>query len=256
MRYYEEKDERRGRTWGAVAVALYLLLCVGVMFITHTVTLPEPEMGILVDFGSSDSGEGDVDLAAGEIDQRPATPQNPDEPILTTDDPDAPEIVAEQQQPAPQPATPSPPTPPAPDPAPARQVDRRALFPGRTEGSAATSQGTAGGSGNQGTQEGAPGGSDSAGGSASSGFSLAGRYLVGNLPRPAYNVEVEGRVVIRITVNAEGTVTGAVYEQAGSTTNHGELVSAARAAALRARFSPEETGSVQTGTITYIFKLN
>jgi TonB family protein len=79
---------------------------------------------------------------------------------------------------------------------------------------------------------------------------------VGNLPRPAYNVEVEGRVVIRITVNAAGAVTGAVYEQAGSTTNHGDLVSAARTAALRARFTPDETAEVQTGTITYIFRLN
>jgi TonB family protein len=253
MRYYEEKDERRGRVWGIIFVLLYLLLCVGVMFITHTITLPEPEMGILVDFGTSDTGTGEVDMAAGEADVRPATPQPaPDEPILTTDDPEAPEIVTEQQ-PRPQPATP---TPPAPDPAPAREVDRRALFPGRTEGSTATSQGANPGAGNQGTQEGTPEGSETSGGSGSSGYSLAGRYMVGNLPRPAYDVEVEGRVVIRITVNAEGNVTGAVYEQAGSTTNHGVLVAAARAAALRAKFTPDETAEVQSGTITYHFKLN
>jgi TonB family protein len=250
MQYYEQ-NERRGRVWGIIGVALYLALCVGVMFVTHTIALPEPEQGILIDFGTGDTGIGDDDLAAGEIDTRPAVPPQPDpstEPIMTTDDPEAPEIVAEDQ-------VPTPPAPPAPEPVPVREVDRRALFPGRTEGSAATSQGSAGGEGNQGAQEGSPGGSDTAGGEGSSGFSLAGRYMVGNLPRPAYNVEEEGRVVIRITVNAEGTVTGAVYEQAGSTTNHGELVTAARNAALRARFTPSEA-TVQTGTITYIFRLN
>lgn len=251
MNYYEQ-DDRRGRMWGAIAVALYAAVCVAVMFVGYTISLPEPEMGILVDFGTGDTGLGEVDLATGEVDTHPVAPQQPerpDEPIMTTDDEEAPAVVPETT-----PAT-QPPAPAA-EQTPAREVDRRALFPGRTEGSAATSQGSAGGEGNQGTQEGAPGGSDNTGGSASSGFSLAGRYLVGNLPRPAYNVEVEGRVVVRITVNAEGTVTGAVYEQAGSTTNHGELVGAALAAARRARFTPDETAEVQTGTITYIFRLN
>lgn len=250
MHYYEQND-RRGRIWGIAGVVLYIALCVGVMFITHTIRLPEPETGILVDFGTGDTGLGDADLAAGDVDVRPAAtePQpTPSEPVMTSEEPEAPEMAPEQR---PQ----TPPQAPAPEPVPVREVDRRALFPGRTEGSDAPSQGTAGGEGNQGTQEGAPGGSDSAGGSGSTGFSLAGRYLVGNLPRPAYNVEEEGRVVIRITVNAAGTVTGAVYEQAGSTTNHGELVSAARSAALRARFTPGEA-EVQTGTITYIFRLN
>ncbi len=251
MQYYEQND-RRSRRWAAAGVALYLLLCVGVMFVTHTIALPQPELGIIVDFGASDTGLGEIDPDMGDVDVRPAAPRVPPStqpPVITTDDPEA-EITVPDPEPTPRPV------PPAPEPVPARQPDRRALFPGRTEGSDATSQGTTGGEGNQGTQEGSPGGSDSEGGSGSSGFSLAGRYLVGNLPRPAYNVEVEGRVVIRITVNAAGAVTGAVYEQAGSTTNHGELVSAARTAALKAKFTPDEAADVQTGTITYIFRLN
>ncbi len=251
MNYYEQ-DDRRGRRWAAAGVALYLALCVGVMFVTHTIEFPQPELGLLIDFGSGDVGLGDFDPDVGDVDVRPASPPAPpttQPPVITSDDPTV-DVTVPDPEPTPQPV------PPAPTPAPARQPDRRALFPGRTEGSGATSQGTTGGEGNQGAQDGSPGGSDSEGGSGSSGFSLAGRYLVGNLPRPAYNVEVEGRVVIRITVNAAGAVTGAVYEQAGSTTNHGELVSAARAAALRARFTPDETAEVQTGTITYIFRLN
>jgi TonB family protein len=88
------------------------------------------------------------------------------------------------------------------------------------------------------------------------GFSLAGRTVVGSWPRPAYDVEVEGRVVISITVNAAGAVTGAAYQTMGSTTNNATLREAARAAALRARFTPSEGNEVQTGTITYIFRLD
>jgi TonB family protein len=248
MNYYEQND-RRGRMWGAAGVVLYVALCVGVMFVTYTIALPEPEMGIVVDFGTGDTGFGDDDPAAGDTDVRPASPEAqpaPSEPVMTAEEPDAPEITPEER-----PQT----RPAAPVPEPVREVDRRALFPGRTEGSASTSQGSAGGEGNQGTQEGSPGGSDTAGGSGSEGFSLAGRHMVGNFPRPAYSVEQEGRVVIRITVNSQGVVTSATYEQAGSTTNHGALVSAARAAALKARFTASEA-EVQTGTITYIFRLN
>lgn len=237
--------------WGIIGVVFYIALCVGVMFITHTIVLPAPEAGILVDFGTSDTGFGDEDPAAGDVDVSPATPEaqpSADDPVMTVDDPEAPPVAVEDRPVTPAVATPT-------EEVPVREVNQRALFPGRTDGSDATSQGTGGGEGNQGAQEGAPGGSDSAGGSGSSGVSLDGRYLVGNLPRPAYDIEEEGRVVIRIAVNSAGTVTSAVYEQEGSTTNHGELVAAARNAALRARFTPGEA-EVQTGTITYIFRLN
>ena len=250
MNYYEQ-DDRKGRLWGIIGVALYIALCVGLMFVTYRISLPEPSLGILVDFGTGDTGSGDTDLPTSQLDARPVSPQRQNrsaEPVMTTDDPTAPAIV-EEQRPVTQPARPVEET------VPQREVNQRALFPGRTEGSTAASQGTAGGAGNQGSEEGSPGGSDSGGGSGSSGFSLSGRYLVGNLPRPAYTANEQGRVVIRITVDREGKVSSAVYEQSGSTTNHGELVSAARTAAMRARFTPSEN-DIQTGTITYIFKLN
>ncbi len=251
MNYYEQ-DDRDGRRWGIIGLILYAALCVGLMFVTYRITLPSPSLGILVDFGTTDTGFGDIDLPNSEVDTRPAAPQRQSsapEPVMTTNDPTAPAVVT-----APRPQTQT--TRPVEEPTPQqREVNQRAMFPGRTEGSSAASQGTAGGEGNQGSPEGGPNGGDSGGGSGSSGFSLSGRYLVGNLPRPAYNANEQGRVVIRITVDREGKVTSAIYEQAGSTTNHGDLVSAARAAASRARFTPSES-DIQTGTITYIFKLN
>lgn len=84
---------------------------------------------------------------------------------------------------------------------------------------------------------------------------LQGRGLVGDLPRPSYPGGKSGKVVIRVTVDARGRVTGASYEPVGSTTDAPELVAAARQAALKARFT-ESRATVQGGTITYVFKLN
>ncbi len=84
---------------------------------------------------------------------------------------------------------------------------------------------------------------------------LQGRGLVGDLPRPSYPGGKSGKVVIRVTVDARGYVTGASYEPVGSTTDASELIEAARAAALKARFT-ESRATVQGGTITYVFRLN
>ena len=84
---------------------------------------------------------------------------------------------------------------------------------------------------------------------------LQGRGLVGDLPRPSYPGGKGGKVVIRVTVDARGHVTSASYEPVGSTTDASGLVEAARAAALKARFT-ESRAAVQGGTITYVFKLN
>ena len=86
-------------------------------------------------------------------------------------------------------------------------------------------------------------------------YSLAGRSLVGKLPLPARDYNSEGIVVINISVNKEGKVVNA---SVGRGTNTGEnyLLQSAKAAALKAQFSPTDKPTLQMGTITYIFKLN
>lgn len=83
---------------------------------------------------------------------------------------------------------------------------------------------------------------------------LQGRGLVGDLPRPAYPGAKSGKILIRVTVNARGEVTNAVFEPLGSTQSDTELVAAALTAARKARFT-ESRASVQGGTITYIFRM-
>lgn len=247
--------DREGKLWGGMATLVYMLLLISTIFIPYVFTPPEPvrELGVLVDFGIGDTGWGDEDLAPAIIGRAArAAAQTAAErggDVFTADDPES-EAVVRQADPNARPSDRD-----VVETEPAREVNRRALFPGMTEGSTATSQGEAGGEGNQGVPGGSPGGVQGAGGgTGSSGFSLAGRSLVGSLPRPAYDSNDEGRVVIRITVDRSGRVINAIYEQAGSTTNTRALVDAARAAALKARFSDSDS-DIQTGTITYIFLL-
>ena len=83
---------------------------------------------------------------------------------------------------------------------------------------------------------------------------LQGRGLREDLPRPAYPGTKSGKVLIRVTVNAEGRVTGATFEPKGSTTSDAQMVDAAIEAARKARFT-ESAAVVQGGTITYVFRL-
>uniref|UniRef100_UPI0027D96D42 TonB family protein n=1 Tax=uncultured Alistipes sp. TaxID=538949 RepID=UPI0027D96D42 len=83
---------------------------------------------------------------------------------------------------------------------------------------------------------------------------LKGRGLAGALPKPSYPGSKSGKIVVRVTVDASGKVTGAAYEPKGSTESDAELVAAAIEAARKARFT-ESRATVQGGTITYIFRM-
>ena len=86
-------------------------------------------------------------------------------------------------------------------------------------------------------------------------FDLNGRSLgPGGLPRPVYNVQEEGRVVVTITVNPAGQVIHTSINKRTNTAN-AALRKAAEDAARKARFNTVSGVNNQTGTITYYFKL-
>lgn len=86
-------------------------------------------------------------------------------------------------------------------------------------------------------------------------FDLGGRSIgEGGLPRPVYNVQEEGRVVVSITVNPAGHVIATSINRQTNTVNTA-LRKAAEDAAKRARFNVVEGVNNQTGTITYYFNL-
>src|SRR5690606_19663311 len=122
------------------------------------------------------------------------------------------------------------------------------------------SAGDTGGSGTQGALTGDPNATNSTGtglGNKGVEYSLKGRNHIGNLPKPVYNVQESGRVVVRIVVDREGRVTHAEHRLQGSTTTSSALINAAIDAARKTRFNsdPNATPS-QEGTITYVFDLN
>lgn len=86
-------------------------------------------------------------------------------------------------------------------------------------------------------------------------FDLQGRELgEEGLPRPAYNTQDEGRVVVTITVNPKGEVIGTQINKR-TNTNNPLLRKAALDAARKARFNSIDGIENQTGTIIYYFKL-
>lgn len=86
-------------------------------------------------------------------------------------------------------------------------------------------------------------------------FDLNGRTLgKGGLPRPEYNVQDEGRVVVNITVNPDGKVVQTSVNPRTNTAN-AALRRAALNAAAQAEFNSVEGVNNQMGTITYYFKL-
>ncbi|WP_303012121.1 TonB family protein [uncultured Bacteroides sp.] len=118
------------------------------------------------------------------------------------------------------------------------------------------SKGTsAGGTGTEGSKEGNSSSGIKKGTGGYGTFELGGRSLgTGSLPKPAYNVQEEGRVVVNITVNPAGQVVATSINPQTNTVNS-VLRKAAEDAARKARFNTVEGVTNQTGTITYYFNL-
>ena len=85
---------------------------------------------------------------------------------------------------------------------------------------------------------------------------VKGRSVLGSLPKPSYDSQMEGTVVVQVKVDQYGTVTEAIPGAEGTTVTDKTLWNAARNAALKAHFNQSANApALQTGTITYIFKL-
>lgn len=253
---------------------------------------PEMEEGILVNFGTDETGLGMIEPSAPPQ-QEEATPPPPaaspkvqaDEPLLTQNDEEAPEvkkvdpeaekkrlekleadrrlreqieaerkrkeqeelerkrIEAEQK----------------------RQADimnrtRDALANSKNAGTTSKSEGEAGGTGNQGVPTGSVDSKNrgEGGGFGNQGnisYDLGGRGFQ-SLPKPAYEYQEEGKVVVEVSVDRSGKVTQAIPGIKGSTTLNEYLLRVAKEAALKARFDPKsDVPVIQKGTITYNFIL-
>lgn len=143
---------------------------------------------------------------------------------------------------------------------------KNALANSKNSGTSSTSEGIAGGTGNQGDPRGSidskvrgeGGGLGTSGtGTGSKGISyqLEGRAFQ-KLPSPRYDYQEGGRVVVEVSVDRSGKVIQAIPGIKGSTTLNDYLLKAAKDAAMQASFNAKpDAPAIQKGTIIYNFVL-
>jgi len=281
----------RGKGLAGTAV-IHLVLFVLLILVSFSVQPPpEVEEGILVNFGTDETGLGMIEPSppAVQAETSPPPPSNlvkkaDEEPLLTQNDEEAPEvkkidpeaekkriekveadrkkreeleaerirkkqeederkrIEAEQQ----------------------RQADimnktKNALANSKNAGTNSTSEGIAGGTGNQGDPRGSVDsnvrGEGSGLGDKGISYELQGRGSQ-KLPKPKYDYQGEGKVVVEVSVDRSGKVIQAVPGIKGSTTLDEYLLKVAKDAAMEASFDKKDDAPIfQKGKITYIFIL-
>lgn len=262
MYYYAPDENRKGKLSGLAASVCFLVLFLSISFLVSFRIDYEPRSeGILVDFGDDSEGSGEDNVALAQLEEPFSSTAAASEEYMTQETEEAPAlpdssgerspdsrnagIDANRDQPNPSETQ-------------VREVNRRALFPGRSTASDAVAQGASGDTkGNAGREEGGDG-SQAAQGTGTEGisFDLSGRRPIGSLPRPGYDSnDAQGIVIIEITVDSRGRVQTAAFRPHGSTTQDTRLLEAALKAARQAKFTPSESDALQTGSITYVFRL-
>jgi hypothetical protein len=128
---------------------------------------------------------------------------------------------------------------------------------GGTAGATGSGQGSTSGGGDQGAPNGS-GDGNGTGGSGNSGNYQLGTRSALERPKPRYDCEGEGIVVVKVYVDRSGTVTRADGQgQKGSTTSEECLIRRAQEAALKTRWQGDPSAlELQVGSIRYSFQRN
>jgi len=251
----KKEKQNRGILFTIVfhAIALIILIFSG---FTTPLPLPEEE-GVMIDFGDSETGLGQVEPEQSKNTIEPVTPVAQEESNMTQDYEES--ALAPPEKKVTKEVVKKDVKEEIEEPKEERVVDPLALYNNNSENSnSSKSEGVAGGEGNQGKADGDPNSNQYTGngkGSGGIGYSLNGRKPKG-LPKPAYTSNEQGIVVVKIVVDRNGRVTAAIPGVKGSTTLDTALLEAAKQAALNTKFDKNEKApSKQTGTITYHFVL-
>lgn len=239
-----------------ITIAVHVLILLLLIFLGFRYQAPEEESGVLLMVGEVELSSGNDHVASAEAPtpqttptppappSTPSTPTTPTPPLITSTD-DAPVLSEEEkaEEEAKRKAA---------EEAEAKRKAAQNLVSGafgKNSGTATTgsgAQGSPNGNSAVGASHGSPGYGQ---------YDLGGRGIVGSLPRPSFDVNASGKVVVKITVNAQGQVIGEEITTGTNTTNQ-VLRKAALEAARKARFSVAEGAGNQQGTITYLFDSN
>ena len=258
LRSRQTEDKRARWTGLAATVAVHVLalvfcLTAGLKYLDP----PPPETSFLIDF-EEELFEPETPVPTKVGRQPQAEETDPEKPVELVQKAESPHV---NDRPNKTPATkenghgdvevPTPPRQEEP------KLDPRATFPGMSQQDDKATAPHAGSEAAEGFKAGQPDGNTKEGrtqGSANA--HLQGRNVVGTISKPVYNAQLEGTVVVQVKVNQYGEVTEAVPGVEGTTVTDKGLWNAARAAAMKTKFNMKaDAPVVQTGTITYIFKL-
>ena len=258
-----------------ITVILHVIILILLFYVGMTYLDPPLEQGIAVNFGTTDTGSGNIQptetikSAPKQAEAVPETQPKSEikEDVVTQDNEDAPVIKKEepkkQQNETPKKVEPKKDPPKKPDPKPDKSTSDAlsSLINGPK------SDGTAkGGEGNDITpgDKGNPNGDPNASAYYGTGLGLDGdgNYLLGG--RKALNKEKfiqdcneAGTVVVSIEVDRNGKVISAIAGVRGTTNNSKCLLEPAKRAALATRFnSDDKAPAKQIGKIIYRFTLS
>ena len=271
-------EDLRAKIESAVVTAIVMvLLFLLTWYIYIDVVVPEEEEGIEVSFGDSDTGGGVQEgLLAASAQPAPTTappaPSTPsDNDLLTQEDESAAALRQEQEkkrkekekaleeerrkkkeQEAREEAE--------------REAKEKALAEKRAKEQAAVDKANqlgalfgntdspegGNGSDRESASSGTKGNPIGHGSSGGNSWSLDGRGIRGELPKPSTTFKQEGTVKVAITVDKEGNVIAA--RAIGGTVSDETTKQLAVKAALKAKFTDTDRPDKQMGTITYTFK--
>ena len=252
-----KKDKRKGLVG---TILFHTLLIVAFLFMGLTYQIPPPpEEGISINFGYMDEGMSETEpedkaeipepvqeeiveeqssaeeeVISQEVEEAPAvekTEQKKKEP-----EPEKKEVIEEKKP----------------------EVNKKALYTGKKENKE-TDEGNTNKSGNKGVIDGDPNSEVYEGGGIGedgTAYQLGGRKVEFKA-KPIYNLQIEGKVVVLITVDRLGNVINATPGIKGSTTFNKQLLQRAKTAAMKTKFNPKQSAPTsQQGKIIYHFSLN
>lgn len=246
-----EQEIKKGKYIGGVmTITLHLLLLLGLgIYGLKVIYPPPPEKGVLIEFpieeiisqpipkrGDEPRSEKvepnkEIELVKRSLSAQVNEKSQPSKPTTTQGKGDVEKYEPKREE----------------------EINQRALFQSADNKSNKSSEQTATTPSDK-IESGVPKGNTSEGKvSGEPSAQVRGRDVVGYLPKPLYDQNESGIVVVEIIVNSDGKVINAKVRPQGTTNSNPKLWNEAIEAAKRSKFSSGD--GEQKGTITYIFKL-
>lgn len=252
MEVFKDKYQR----WGVISTILFHALLLLLFFLFGLKTpVPIPTENIIINFGTSADGSGTVQPEETAESPSPTEDLNTPTQPVTSSSPTQTEAVTQNNVDAPSVTDTKTEKVKEPEKEPEREVNQKALYPGKKSSSSQTSEGETGKAGDQGDPTGSRDATSHVGGNyGGDSYSLGSRKAIDKV-KPQYDCPETGKVVVRIQVDRAGTVVNAKPGAKGTTNSAECLYRRALEAALKTKWeSDPKAPEIQTGEIIYNYQ--